>query len=330
MPYDEEILGLIEYVKGGLPDWFGYHNIILTNKRVLLTSLSKLAEGDDLKSLLTTKWGDLLNPLKEFTETELSLMMPLDEILAKDKSTYSVYYNEISSIHFSKDMWENHVNITAHGRKFSFSFPVTQKKSVDRWRRILFRLTQMNSCPTCSGRLKMIEGNVGYCELCKRNYKMNTRDFIYEFRKERKERLTFRNKSTGALLAVSGTIFFIAILYTFYHISETTGLYLSDELSSTYGPPIPFSFLIPCFIIFPLFLIITGALLYSGSASGKVMFGVICILFGLSVIIAGYLSRPIGGSESWTFDLFISGIGFAIAGYGVILIRNVLKRPRYI
>jgi hypothetical protein len=188
----------------------------------------------------------------------------------------------------------------------------------------------MNSCPTCRGNLNMIQGNVGYCAFCKRNYKMNDRDFRYEFHIERKERLAYRNKSTGALLMVFGTIFFIAIFYTFFHIAETSGLYLSDELSGDNGISIPFTLLLPCSLIWPLFFIITGALVYTGSSSGKVMFGVICILFGLSMILAGYLTNQSGEEGGWAFDILFSGIGFAIAGYGVILIRNTLKRPRYI
>jgi hypothetical protein len=330
MPPHEEILGAIEYVKGGLPSWIGYHNIILTNKRVLVTSIQRFTADRDLKSLLTTNWRDLFNPVKEVTDTELNLMMSLDEILAKDKSTYSVYYNEITSINFSKDMWENHVSFTAHGKRFSFSFPVTQKLSVDRWKRIYNRMTQMNTCPKCRGRLRMTAGDVGLCTNCNMNYKMNVRDFRYEFHKERRERTDFRNKATGVLLIVSGSIYLIATLYALYFISETTGLYLSDELSSDYGISIPFAMLIPCSFIFPLFFIITGVLVYVGSGSGKVMFGVICILFGLAMILAGYLAGEGGEEGGWAFNILFSGIGFAIAGYGVILIRNTLKRPRYI
>ena len=175
-----------------------------------------------------------------------------------------------------------------------------------------------------------MEGNVGYCSHCMRNFKMNVRDFRYEYYKERRQRIAFRNKSTGALLTIFGTIFLIAILYTYYYMAETSGLFQSDELSGDYGFAISFIMLIPCSIILPIFLIITGVLVYNGSFSGTVMFGVICIMFGLSMILAGYLASQSGDEGGWAFNIIFSGCGFAIAGYGMILIKNTIKKPRYI
>ena len=85
MPQDEEILGEIEYVKGGLPSWMGYHNIILTNKRVIVASISTFSLDRDMRTLMKTNWKDLLNPLKDMVDVEKSMMQSLDEILSKDK-----------------------------------------------------------------------------------------------------------------------------------------------------------------------------------------------------------------------------------------------------
>jgi hypothetical protein len=160
---------------------------------------------------------------------------------------------------------------------------------------------------------------------------MSISDFRIDFQNERRVKTAFKNKSTGALLAISGTIFFIATLYTFYILANTRGFSFSDSLSGEGGISLSFGVLVPCFFIFPLFIIITGILVYSGSNSGKIAFGVLCILFGLACNIAALLMAFNDEEGAWAFNILISGAGTAIMGYGALLIRSSMrKKTQYI
>ena len=187
MPQDEEILGEIEYVKGGLPSWMGYHNIILTNKRVIVASISTFSLDRDMRTLMKTNWKDLLNPLKDMVDVEKSMMQSLDEILSKDKSTYIIRYNEMTSLKFSKEFMEIKVSFLAHNKSFSFRFPSSQHRSANRWKMIYNRLNHMNSCPRCKGELQLWDSGALFCDNCNLNYRMNVSDFRYDFQNERRD-----------------------------------------------------------------------------------------------------------------------------------------------
>jgi hypothetical protein len=89
---------------------------------------------------------------------------------------------------------------------------------------------------------------------------------------------------------------------------------------------IPWGVALPCFFIFPLFIIITGVLVYSGSNSGKIMFGVFCILFGLANYFAVFIANRGNVEGSIGLELILSGVGTAMTSYGVLLIRSALKK----
>jgi hypothetical protein len=326
MPPNEEILGEIEYVKGGLPSWVGYHNLILTNKRVIVSSIQTMSQDRDMKTLMKTNWRDLLNPIKDMVDVEKNLMMPLDKILSQNKSIYTIRYDEMKSLKFSKDLMEIHVSFAAHNRTFSFSFPSTQHRSANRWNMIHNRLNQMNICPSCKGKLIMGDDAILTCNNCYGKYKMNILDFRHNFIIERRTRTAFKNKSTGALLAVCGTIFFIATFYTIYLIAQDPRYNFSDNLKWIGDITISWGVAIPCFFIFPLFIIITGVLVYTGSNSGKVMFGILCILFGLACNFAGLLMIFNEEEGARVFDIIFTGVGMAVIGYGIFLIRSSLRK----
>jgi hypothetical protein len=219
---------------------------------------------------------------------------------------------------------EINISFYAHNKHFSFSFPSSQHRSANRWKMIYKRINQMNICPSCQGKLIMGDDTLLKCYNCQVKYKINISDFRADFQNERRAKTAFKNKSTGALLAICGTIFFIAILYTFYILANTRGFSFSDSLSGDGGVSLSFGVLVPCFFIFPLFIITTGILVYSGSNSGKIAFGVLCILFGLACNIAALLMVFNDEEGAWAFDIIISGAGTAIIGYGILLIRSSL------
>jgi hypothetical protein len=322
----EELLGQIEYVKGGLPSWYGYHNIYLTNRRIIITSIRNIPSKKDVNSLMKVPWRDMLNPFREMVEVEKEMIRPIEEVLSKDKSTYAIRYDEMKSLHFSKDLMEIHISFYAHNKHLSFSFPASQNRSANRWKMIYNRINQMNICPSCQGKLAMGDDTLLYCSNCLVKYKLNISDFRIDFQNERISKSAFKNKSTGALLAISGTIFFIATLYTFYILANTRGFSFSDSLTWEGGISLPFGVLTPCFFIFPLFIIITGILVYSGSNSGKIAFGVLCILFGLACNFAALLLVFNDEEGAWAFNIIISGAGTAIIGYGILLIRSSMRK----
>jgi hypothetical protein len=281
-----------------------------------------------MKILVKTKWVDFFNPVKQMVEVEKSLMMPPKQILMENKSTYSIGYNEIKSLRFSKDPIEIHMSFLAHNRRFSFSFPSTQHRTANRLRKIYSRYSQKNICPKCKGKLVMGENSIGFCNDCNMNYKMNISDLRYDFQNEVRKKTAFRNKSTGALLAIFGTIFFFAIYYTFYLLDNTPGFSFSENMNWIGGIKLPLGVMVPCFFIFPVFIITTGVLVYSGTISGKIMFGVLCILFGLACNLAGLLLIFNEEEGARAFDIILSSVGCAIIGYGILLIRSSLKSPR--
>jgi hypothetical protein len=322
----EEILGQIEYVKGGLPSWIGYHNIYLTNKRIIITSIRNISTRKEVNSLMKVPWRDILNPFKEFVEVEKELILPFEMVLSKDKSTYAIRYDEMKSLRFSKDLMEIHISFSAHNKRFSFSFPATQHRSANRWKMIYNRINQMNICPSCKGKLTMGDDTLLFCNNCRVKYKMKISDFRADFQNEKISKTAFKNKSTGALLAIFGTIFFIATLYTFYLLANTRGFSFSDSMTWEGGISLSFGVLTPCFFIFPLFIIITGILVYTGSNSGKITFGVLCILFGLACYFAALLLIFNDEEGAWAFNIIFSGAGTAMIGYGMLLIRSSMRK----
>lgn len=326
MPQDEEILGEIEYVKGGLPTWMGYHNIILTNKRIIITSISTFSLDRDMRTLMKTNWKDVLNPLKDMVDVEKSMMQSLDEILSKDKSTYIIKYNEMTSLNFSKEFMEIKVSFLAHNKRFTFRFPSSQHRSANRWNQIYNILNRLNSCPRCKGKLQLWDSGALFCDNCNLNYRMNISDFRYDYQVERKDKMAFKNKSTGALLAVFGSIFFFATFYTMYLIAQDPAYGFSKDLNWIGDITISWGVALPCFFIFPLFIIITGVVVYSGSNSGKIMFGVLCILFGLACYFAVFMAYVNNEEGAIGLELILSGVGTAMISYGVLLIRSSLKR----
>jgi hypothetical protein len=326
MPQDEEILGDIEYVKGGHATWEGYHNIILTNKRVIIASISTFSMDRDMKTLMKTNWKDIFNPLKEMVDVEKIMMQSLDEILSKKKSTYIIRYNEMKNLKFSKEFMEIIVSFSAHNRRFTFRFPSSQHRSANRWNQIYNRLNHMNSCPRCQGKLQLWDSGALFCGNCNLNYKMNISDFRYDYQVEKRDRMVFKNKSTGALLAVFGMIFFISIYLTFYSLAQRGYLSPSDTISGSGGISIPIGIMVPCSFIFPLFIIITGVLIYTGTNSGKIMFGILCILFGLACYIAVIIAYINNEEGAIGLELILSGVGTAMISYGVLLIRNSSKK----
>jgi hypothetical protein len=326
MPQDEEILGDIEYVKGGLPAWEGYHNIILTNKRVIVASISTFSMDRDMKTLMKTNWKDIFNPLKEMVDVEKSMMQSLDEILSKKKSTYIIRYNEMKNLKFSKESMEIIVSFSAHNRRFTFRFPSSQHRSANRWNQIYNRLNHMNTCPRCKGKLQLWDSGALFCDNCNLNYRMNIADFRYDYQVEKRDRMSFKNKSTGGLLVVFGSIFFLATFYTMYLIAQDPLYGFSKDIIWMDDITIPWGVALPCFFIFPLFIIITGVLVYSGSNSGKIMFGVFCILFGLANYFAVFIANRGNVEGSIGLELILSGVGTAMTSYGVLLIRTALKK----
>jgi hypothetical protein len=190
------------------------------------------------------------------------------------------------------------------------------------------RLNQMNICSSCKGKLAMGDDVILQCNNCRAKYKMNISDFRYDYIYERRAKTSFRNKSTGALLAVFGTIFFIATFYTIYLIAQDPRYNFSDDLNWIGDITIAWGVAIPCFFIFPLFIIITGVLVYTGTISGKIMFGILCILFGLACNFAGLLMIFNEEEGARAFDIIFTGVGMAIIGYGIFIIRSSLKSPR--
>jgi hypothetical protein len=323
----EEILGQIEYVKGGLPSWIGYHNIYLTNRRIIITSIRNIPSKKDIGSLIKGNWRDMLNPLKDMVELEKELILPIDKVLLKDKSSLAIKYDEMESLEVArKDILETEASFIHNNRRYSFSFPTSQLRSARRWKVLYNRTKEMKNCPRCRSEMRVGHDGIGYCAKCQMNYIVNISDLRADFQNEIITRTKFKNKSTGALLAVCGTIFFIATYYTFYILSQTEGFSFSNSLKWIGDISIPFRVVVPCFFIFPLFIIITGILVYSGSKSGKIMFGILCILFGLACYFVTLLLILSDEEGAWALEIIISGVGTAIIGYGILLIRSSMRK----
>jgi hypothetical protein len=323
----EELLGRIEYVKGGLSSWVGYHNIYLTNRRIVITSIQNVSSKKDIGSLMNENWSDFLNPLKEMVEVEKDLISPLEEVLSKDKSSLSIRYDEMESLEiFRKDILESEASFMHNNRKYLFSFPTSQLRSAHRWKVLFNRTKEIKNCPRCRSEMRVGHNGIGYCTHCKMSYIINISDLRADFQNERRSKTAFKNKSTGALLAVCGTIFFIATYYTFYLLNQTEGFSFSDTMNWIGDISIPIGAVAPCFFIFPLFIIITGILVYSGSNSGKVMFGVLCMMFGIACYFAVLLLIFSDEEGAWAFEIIISGAGTTMIGYGMLLIRNSMRK----
>ncbi len=323
----EEILGLIEYVKGGRPSWIGYHNIYLTNSRIIITSIRNILSKKDLRYLMRGNWRDIFNPLKDIVEVEKNLIMPLEKVLSKDKSNLSIRYDEIESLEIvRKDFLESEASFIHNNRRYSFSFPTSQMRSAQRWKVLYNRTNELKSCPRCRNKLRMVDNDIGYCANCQMNYIINLYDLRLDFQNERIAKTAFKNKSTGALLAVCGTIFLIATYYTFYTLSQIEGFSFSSSMNWIGDISVPFGVVVPCFFIFPLFILTTGILVYSGSNSGRIMFGILCILFGMACYFASLLLILSDEEGAWALEIIISGVGTVIIGYGILLIRNSLRR----
>jgi ribosomal protein L37AE/L43A len=272
-------------------------------------------------------WRDMLNPLKEMVELEKELILPLDKVLSKDKSSFAIKYDEMESLEiFRKDILESGASFIYNNQRYSLSFPTSQLRSAKRWKVLYNRTREMKSCPRCRNKLRMVDNDIGYCAKCQMSYTINLYDLRLDFQNERIAKISFKNKSTGALLAVCGTIFFIATYYTFYLLSQTEGFSFSDSMNWIGDMSVPFGVVVPCFFIFPLFILITGILVYSGSNSGRIMFGILCILFGLACYFVALLLILSDEEGAWAIEIIISGVGTAIIGYGILLIRSSMRK----
>ena len=313
-------MGIINYVRGGLPSWWGYHIIIFTNRRVILASVDKITKDEEGKpSLPEILWKTGFGMFKDEVDLGTLSSMSPDEILITDKTSFAIRYDQIESFNVSKDKMVTHFSFFCNRQHYDFEAPNNQYNPIHRLHSIYSAFREMKNCQKCRGELSVRNNGTIYCAKCKTDYYLDSARLKGAYLEEKRVMGIKNNRIAGGLLIFCGAIFLIAILNTLMHLASI------DMLKGSFVC-LPAGLFALLMVVFPVFVIIIGILVLFGERAGKILFGVFCIMFAIPFFIAPIIMFYNGEDGAFYFGVLFYGVGIGSASYGYFIIKGNIRK----
>jgi hypothetical protein len=304
MKQKETVLGVIQNVYGGTSLWNeSEFTIILTNIRVIFFRGSGYAQA------VLNEIGDTSSIDDEITLERLS-SESFDSYLSSRPPTLAINYDDFYSFEIKNGMMSTRIEFYWKGNKYYFKVPPFQHYLAKRWDLIYRRFRDYTICPDCKNKLW---GSSRYCRTCKKSMEIYTSDLQSAYLEETKYDAIKRTKQTGLILIIGGIIMVLLIITTLYPIFGGSTLIIGAICYSM-----------------PAFFIIVGVLVYLGKRSGKLLFGILCLLAGGILMIVSVLAL-FENTENSSEASGAFGFGFLFFLYGFYLLRKLMrpKKVRY-
>jgi len=228
-----------------------------------------------------------------------------DRILRAHRLNFAVNYNDFNSFEVNREYKRTNIDFDYKGHSYRFLIPNYHFDLVERWEELIKRFKKLQNCPNCGYVLK---GPLKYCRRCDKNYGVYTSDLRTEFLEKERYVATKEDKQTGVILAFFGFLMSLIILAVLYPMFQFNSLVVG-------------AFCLPL----PIFFVILGVLVFFGKRSGKLIFGIICIVFGgtafvvMMMSVLGYIREL---ETNPYYDLAFEAMGVGILIYGLYLVRN--------